>query len=270
MKKVFAAIAACALMLGGCASGTGEAPATAERETVYQEATLQNLMNGDYYGSISAADLAKKGDTGIGTFDALNGELIMTDGVIYRAAGDGSVEAVKSDEMIPYCTVSFMDADKEETIKDIKDFDSLLALLDERVKELGENYFYMVKIEGTFPVMNARSEYSQKEPYKPLAEVLKTDQTFFNYENIEGTCVGIYCPSFMDGLNTPGWHLHFVSKDHDKGGHVTGLSISEAVLTLDQTPGFEMSLPDSEIFNKADFSVDQSEAIEEVEKPVTD
>lgn len=65
------------------------------------------------------------------------------------------------------------------------------------MSELGENKFYFIRIDGTFNEMNVRSEYAQEKPYKPLAEVLETDQTFFDYENIEGTVVGLYCPPYF-------------------------------------------------------------------------
>ena len=32
--------------------------------------------------------------------------------------------------------------------------------------------------------------------------------------------VGVYFPDYMDGINMPGWHLHFLSEDRAKGGHV--------------------------------------------------
>ncbi len=240
-----------------------------DRETLYQVSLLQGLTFGDYHGSISVGELKKKGDTGIGTFNALNGELIMLDGVVYRAAGDGSVEAVPDDETIPFSNVTFFDKDETQAIAsadEINDIKSLTAMLDEKVASLGENRFYVIRIDGKFDKMNVRSELAQSEPYKPLAEVLETDQTFFDYENIEGTVVGLYCPPYMSSLNATGWHLHFVSKDKTKGGHILGLDIADAELSWDYTEGFKVKLPDSEMFADFDLTIDQSEDIEKVEK----
>ncbi len=254
-------IACIILWVTACAS-TG----TADRETVYQVSLLQGLTFGDYHGSVTAAELKTKGDTGIGTFDKLNGELIMVDGVIYRAAGDGTVEKVKDDETIPFSNVTFFDVDEKQKLSNIESFDALVAVLNEKVKELGENRFYMVRIEGTFDEMNVRSEYAQEEPYEPLAKVLETDQTFFDYENIEGTVVALYCPPYMSDLNATGWHMHFVSKDKTKGGHVLGLKFTEAEASWDHTDGFKMKLPESKMFSDFDLTIDQSEDIEKVEK----
>lgn len=281
--KTVAMITAAALCISGCGSKkkdkkedtasteevtTTEDTATEEtdRETVYQVSLLQGLTFGDYHGSISAAELKTHGDIGIGTFDALNGEMITLDGHVYRAAADGSVEEVPDDETIPFSNVTFFDVDESETLQGVGDMAALQEKLNEKVSESGGNRFYFIKIEGTFSKMNVRSEYAQEEPYKPLAEVLETDQTFFDYENIEGTVVGLYCPPYMSDLNATGWHLHFISSDKTKGGHVLGLAVDSAELSVDITDGFMMMIPDDEMFADFDLTIDQSEDIEKVEK----
>lgn len=241
-----------------------------DRETVFQVSLLQGLTFGDYHGSISAAELKKRGDIGIGTFDGLNGEMITLDGNIYRAAADGSVEVVPDDETIPFSNVTFFDTDETAELSGIDSITALQDKLNEKVDTLGKNRFYFIRIDGTFSEMNVRSEYVQKEPYKPLAEVLETDQTFFDYENIEGTVVGLYCPPYMSDLNATGWHLHFVSADRQKGGHILGLKIDKAELSIDITDGFEMALPEDDMFADFDLTIDQSEDIEKVEKSTAD
>ena len=69
-----------ALSLTAC--GTGKS--SANKDVLNQVSLLQGLTFGDYNGSVTAATLKDKGDIGIGTFDALNGELIMLDGVNNR------------------------------------------------------------------------------------------------------------------------------------------------------------------------------------------
>ncbi len=261
--KQLAVSAVCAAFLfAGCGSAEAD---PADRETIHQVSLLQGLMYGDYNGSLSVAELKKLGDTGIGTFDALNGELIMLDGTVYRAAGDGSVEAVSDEEQIPFANVTFFDVDKSETLTDVADVNALKEVLNERMNEFGKNRFYMVKIRGNFPAMHVRSELAQEEPYQPLADVLEQDQTCFDYENIEGTVVGLYCPDYMDRLNAAGWHFHFLSDDQTCGGHVLDLYLAEAEAEWDSTDRFSMILPDNEAFREFDLSADQSEDIKKVE-----
>ena len=235
------------------------------RDVIYQVSLLQGLINGDYHGSVAVGELKQHGDTGIGTFNRLNGELIMLDGEVYRAAGDGEVEGVSDDETIPFSVVTFMDVDESKKLSEIPNFDALHNMLNHMVQQRGLNRFYMIRIDGMFREINVRSVYAQEEPYKRLTEVLEYHQTFFDYENIEGTMVGVYCPPYMAALNAVGWHLHFISGDKTKGGHVLGVNIADAVLTWDDIDGFEVRLPKNEMFAGFDLTVDQSGDIQKVE-----
>lgn len=77
--------------------------------------------------------------------------------------------------------------------------------------------------------------------------------------------IGLYCPPYMSALNAVGWHLHFISKDKSKGGHVLGMNIADAVLSWDDIDSFQVKLPQSERFSGFDFTVDQSEDIKKIE-----
>ena len=236
------------------------------RNVIYQVSLLQEMAYGDYKGSVTIEELKKHGNIGIGTFDRLNGELIMLDGVVYRVDGDGYVESVDAHETTPFAVVTYMDAEVTKPIENIPDCNTLYSKLDQMVAERGKNRFYMIRIDGLFREVNLRSVPAQTEPYKPLVEVLEQQQTFFDYENIEGTIVGLYCPPYMSQLNAVGWHMHFISKDKAKGGHVLGLNIAEAVLYWKDSDSFQMRLPQNDRFDTFDLTVDQSENIEKIEK----
>ena len=275
MKKLLLCAAA-ALMLSGCAgtqtatqdtqqTGANAAAGTADRETIFQVSLLQGLTLGDYYGSVTVGELKEKGDTGIGTFEGVNGELVMVDGVVYRAKSDGSVEIAPDEETIPFSNVTFFDADVTEEISGISSVDDLKSYLNEKVNELGKNNFYMIRIDGTFKHVFARSELKQEEPYKTLADALSTDQREFDFAGASGTVVGLYCPEYMRDLNAAGWQFHFVSEDKQSGGHVLDLDIDNAELKWDSTKGFNMLLPDTKMFPTLDLTTDQSEDIKKVE-----
>ena len=261
-------ILAAGLFLTACGSTAGGSDTTgssADREVINQVSLLQGLTFGDYNGSVPVSRLKELGDIGIGTFDALNGELIMLEGTVYRAASDGSVEKVADDETIPFSNVTFFDADEVISLSSIDSVNTLKSELDKKVHEIGDNRFYMIRADGTFKSMQVRSELPQTEPYKPLATVLETDQTFFNYENIKGTVVGLYCPDYMSSLNAAGWHFHFISDDRKAGGHVLDLASDELKVSIDRTDNFAMALPDNEMFNNFDLTIDQSDDIKKVE-----
>lgn len=275
MKKLLLCAIIMAL-LSGCANeapktqdegnaNTETTVETADRETIFQVSLLQGLTLGDYYGSVTVKELKEKGDIGIGTFEGVNGELVMVDGVVYRAKSDGSVEVAPDDETIPFSNVTFFDADEKEEISGISNIDDLKSYLNGKVDKLGKNNFYMIRIDGAFKNVFARSELKQEEPYKTLADALSTDQREFDFAETKGTVVGLYCPEYMKELNAAGWHFHFVSEDRQKGGHVLDLDINNAELKWDNTRGFSMLLPDTQMFPSLDLTADQSEDIKKVE-----
>ena len=248
------------------AAQTEAQPASAaDRETIFQVSLLQGLTLGDYYGSVTVKELKEKGDTGIGTFEGVNGELIALDGEVYRAKSDGSVEVAPDDETIPFSNVTFFDADTTEEISGITNIDDLKAYLNGKVEEFGKNRFYMIRIDGSFKKVSARSELKQEEPYKTLAEALSTDQREFDFDETTGTVVGLFCPEYMNDLNAVGWHFHYVSDDKQKGGHVLDLDIDKAEVKWDNTDGFNMALPETKMFPELDLTKDQSEDIKKVE-----
>ncbi len=226
---------------------------------------LQSLTQGYYDGIIKVSELKEHGDIGIGTFEGVNGEMIVLDGKVYQALGDGTVQEADENETVPFSNVTFFDSDVSVELKDIEDIASFKSELDKVVNDNGKNMFYAVKVTGTFEKMFVRSELKQEKPYKSLDKALETDQREFNYENITGTVVGLYCPDYMGGLNATGWHFHFISDDRTKGGHMLGLSFKEATAELDMTPSFDMMLSDNGDFQSMELAKDVNDAIKKVE-----
>lgn len=238
---------------------------SSKEDVLYQVALLQSLVQGYYDGIISVGELKKHGDTGIGTFEGVNGEMIVLDGVVYQALADGSIAIPSDKETVPFSNVTFFDADKTLALSEISDMAALQDKLNGAVKELGANCFYMVKLEGTFHSIKVRSEYKQEKPYRALDEALAADQTEFDYEDIKGTMVGLYCPDYMGDLNSVGWHFHFINEDRTRGGHVLQVCIAEADATFDMTDGFEMTLSRDTVFQDMELSKDVDEAIHKAE-----
>lgn len=265
-KKMIAAALASAFALGtGIGASHGYA-AQADRECIAQVALLQSLAQGYFGGTVTAGQLRTLGDTGIGTFEGLNGEMIVLDGTVYQALGSGEVVVAPDTEIIPFSNVTFFDKDISVKLSDIADKASLEKVLDRAVKENGVNSFYMVKIHTEFPSILFRSEYGSKEPYPTLVEALKDKQTEFTEKNIKGTLVGLYCPSYMGELNSVGWHFHFISDDKKKGGHILELSIKNGTAYLDQTDKFAMILHKDKKFHDLNLAKDMKEDIRSAEQ----
>ena len=167
------------------------------QDVLYQVALLQSLVQGYYDGIVTVSELKQHGDTGIGTFEGVNGEMIVLDGTVYQAVADGSITTPSDKETVPFSNVTFFDVDKTLSLSGVADMAALQETMNGVVKELGANCFYMVKIEGTFDSIKVRSEYKQEKPYRALDAALAEDQTEFDYKDIRGTIVGLYCPDYM-------------------------------------------------------------------------
>ena len=258
---------ALAMMAGLMVGSVGYAsPAVAERESLNQVALLQSLAQGYFGGTVKVRDMRSLGDIGIGTFEGLNGEMIMLDGTVYQALGDGRVVVADDQEAVPYATVTYFDNDVSVRLSDVKDKAAFEKILNEEVKKCGENSFYMIKLHTEFSSVLFRSEYGSQKPYPTLVEALKGKQTEFTAKNIKGTLVGLYCPNYMSGLNSAGWHFHFISDDRKQGGHILELSLKQGIVEFDKTDKFTMILHDDKGFHEMNLAKDMSKDIRSAEQ----
>ena len=62
-----------------------------DRDTVTQLAPFLYILSGNYDGALTVAQYKAAGNFGIGTFEGLDGEAVLLDGVVYQVKGDGSV-----------------------------------------------------------------------------------------------------------------------------------------------------------------------------------
>jgi acetolactate decarboxylase len=234
-----------------------------DHETLYQVSTINALMLGVYDGVQPVSELKKHGDFGIGTFDGLDGEMIVLDGKVYQAKADGRVYLVMDNATIPFATVTIFDQDFSLTTGQPMNFSVFSK--DMSVRLPSQNMIYAVRARGTFPWMKVRAIPAQQKPYPTLTEAAK-DQSVYTYTNTTGTLVGVYMPLFFDGLNVPGYHLHFLSDDHQTGGHILDFVVpANTTVEYDITPKFEMLLPTSGAFTGVNLSQDLSKELARVE-----
>lgn len=74
---------------------------------IYQTSLMSALLSGVYDGSTTVADLLKKGDFGLGTFNQLDGELIAFNREVYQLRSDGSARAASPDQKSPFAVMTF-------------------------------------------------------------------------------------------------------------------------------------------------------------------
>jgi len=245
----------------GCATyGT----ARDDSDTLTQVSTIDALLQGVYDGVTTVAQLKAHGDFGIGTFAALDGEMLGFDGRFFQVTADGVASEVSEDAQTPFAAVTFFDGDLQYTLPEGLDLGGVQSFLDSRFDTL--NTFYAIRIDGAFATMVTRSVPAQRKPYPPLTEVT-AKQSVFNFTEVSGTIVGFRCPAYVAGVNVPGYHLHFLSEDGRAGGHVLSLTVSKASASVDITRDFLMLLPDADSdFYNIDLTPDNEEALEQAEK----
>jgi acetolactate decarboxylase len=115
----------------------------------------------------------------------------------------------------------------------------LQAALDKLI--VRKDAFYAIRVEAVFQQVKVRSVAKQTKPYPALTDALK-NQVVFEYQNLKGTLVGSWCPEYVGGVNVPGYHLHFISADRTRGGHLLEGALASAQVSLDETRAFAMAL----------------------------
>ncbi len=260
----FSACLSGALLVVGLLLASPGAPRAEEpADALFQYSTIDALLAGIYDGELTMAELAQQGDFGLGTFNGLDGELILLDGIAYRARSDGAVEPVDTDEATPFAVVTNFDADATFDPPRGLDYVELQSWLTERLGK--SNHIQALRIEGVFPSLQLRSVSKQAKPYRPLAEVVEEQQTF-EERDASGVLVGFRLPPFLATLNIAGYHFHFLSSDRTRGGHVLDLVTGEVQASVDDMTDLRMSLPETEDFRAADLRGAQQKDVEKVEK----
>lgn len=221
----------CFIVLG---SSLALANPAVDKETIYQGATIEALLAGNYDGVATVGKIKQQGTMGLGTFAGLDGEMIVLDGKVYKAAKDGKVTVENDNVQTPFYAVKYFSAD---ITKKIEATELSLDLLKKELDQLRKrnDLPYAIIIKGNFKSIKVRSVGPYEPPY-PLLSTAVSEQSVFEYSNVSGRLVGFWLPAYMGNTNAAGYHLHFLSDDAQKGGHVLNLVLTDAQIGLDEIP----------------------------------
>ena len=236
-------------------------------DALVQFSLLAALAADDYDGVVPLRDVLAGGDFGVGTFDRLDGEMIVLDGRIYQALADGTVRPADLDGTTPFAAVTFFDEDGRIEHLSAATLDDLDAQLDRKLPH--RNLPYALRVTGQFAAVTLRSVPAQSPPFKPLVEVVKHQSTW-QHRNLRGTLIGIRCPAWMGTINVSGYHWHFLSDDHKIGGHVLACEFQDATLRYDECTSVVIHLPQSAEFDKFDESAVTDEDVDRIERQRAD
>ncbi len=225
--------------------------------TLFQVSTSGALVQGIYERAVSSSFLLNYGDFGLGTFDNLDGEMVVLDGSIYQVRSDGTVNKIVDDTGTPFAVVVHFLADQDQTIENASTFEELTKLCDQYRDS--ENLFYAFRIDGHFEHVHTRAMKATLDGL-PLAKAA-TIQPEFDFRDINGTLVGLWSPQFSSALNVAGYHFHFLSEDRTKGGHLLQCNGRNLRIRVERLNDFHLSLPESEEFLRADLTKDTAKEL---------
>ncbi|SPE42948.1 Alpha-acetolactate decarboxylase (fragment) [Candidatus Sulfopaludibacter sp. SbA3] len=183
----------------------------------------------------------------------MDGEMIVLNGHFYHMRSTGILTEAADDEVAPFAAVTRFQPETQFTVGSLSMAD-LSTLLDTLLPS--KNYFYAIKIHGTFSAMMTRAIPIQVLPYPPLSQLIPI-QSVFNYPNTVGTAVDIRSPAFVAGINQVAHHYHYVSDDLKGGGHALSFTTGQVVVSIQTLRQFQVALPGDELFQKATLPFQQ-------------
>ena len=231
-------------------------------QTLFQVSTSAALVQGLYQGAIQVSRLLRHGDFGLGTFVDLDGEMVILDGTCYQVSSSGTVRPVEGDRFIPYAVVTLFRAEACKRIEGLRSLSELIAVCDDLRKS--NNVFYAFRAEGKFAFVKARVMRLVQNGVG-LSDAA-SGQAEFLFEEMEGSLVGLWSPTFAGAFSVVGYHFHFISKDRRHGGHVLGCEARNITIEGCRMSEMQVSLPETEEFLGADLSKDPNEDLARAEQ----
>lgn len=228
-----------------------------EHHSIFQVSTSGAIVQGLYQGCVTVADLRRHGDLGLGTFEDLDGEMILIDGHCFQARSDGTVVEAPDDALTPFASVVNFAPDSSAELADVGSYRELIERLDGL--RSSKNGMVSLKATGRFSAIRVRAA-CRTESGVDLVEAT-SQQAVFDYAGVPGTLVGFWSPDYAKSIAISGWHLHFISDDRTKGGHVLDLNTQALHVELNDVNDVHLAIPETAAFLEADLREDNEEAL---------
>ena len=199
-----------------------------------QIGTYDYLVSPDYDGLAPLGEATSGANIGLGTFDHLNGELVLLGDRIYRVPTTGRPVEVSPDTRTPFVqAIEFVPQARKLVPRG-----TACADLDSIITELAGTFdgIIAVRLHGRFRQLTTRSVPRQSIPYPPLSEVV-AQQVEFDLDRSKAVLVGFWQGPSMAGVGAPGLHLHGLTTDRDAGGHVLACTTGKVRIAVQVTEG---------------------------------
>ncbi|MFJ8013849.1 acetolactate decarboxylase [Streptomyces sp. NPDC096339] len=221
---------------------------TRPRGRIFQASTMTAMLEGVYEGTTTIAELRRHGDFGIGTFDRLDGEMIVLDGRCYRLRADGTAGEADLATRTPLAAVTYFHGEYDWRITEPVDAAGLRTVIDNWLPS--PNLFYAVRVDGQFDHMVTRMLPEQHRPYPRLIDAV-AGQIISTHTDLQGTIVGFRSPTHMLGVAAAGYHLHFLSGCRTRGGHAYDFVLRSGRVRIDVEYELLLRMPRTQDFRSA-------------------
>lgn len=228
-----------------------------DHATLFQVSTSGALVEGVYKGAVSVGHLLEHGDFGLGTFDQLDGEMIVNNGHCYRVRSDGSVTEASPTDLVPFAIVTHFSPDDTFKIDKVASLVELTQQLDQNRNT--QNMFFCLRVEGTFEYLKTRA-VCKASTHETLVETA-AKQAEFEFHNATGILVGFWTPTYVKTVGIAGYHLHFLSDDLQLGGHLLDCRAQALTVHSEHAGDIRIAFPETDEFLRADLSGDPSAAL---------
>lgn len=210
-----------------------------KKSSIVQFNPFAALQQGFYDGPTTVRDLKKHGDFGVAAMNAIDGEVIGLDGTFYRIGIDGALSQPSDEACIPWAMVTHFNPTHEVLhLEPGIDYAGLQAVLSEQTH--WNNLYLAFRVDGFAKHVDARSLPKQVKPYSPLAEVKKTS---YQFENVPIIGVGFRSPSYVGAIDPIGYHLHMMTADHKRGGHLNDFKLRDGTVSVSPIRRFDLRIP---------------------------
>ena len=197
----------------------------------------------------------------VSTATAVVVKMVVVDGHFFQVRSDGSVREVQDNVLSPFSAVTAFSPDQSIALENCRDLSYLTSQFDGLRQS--DNFFFALRVDATFDYIHARAMRRTKEGI-PLVQAAAV-QPEFEFSNISGTLVGFWTPEYAKSLNVPGYHLHFISADRTRGGHLLQCRGKNLHLEIQREGDYHIVLPETEDFLKANLRRDPIAALAKAE-----
>lgn len=223
-----------------------------QRRTLWQTSLMSALLAGVYDGETTVGEVLRHGDFGVGTFNHLDGEMVVSEGVAHHLYADGTVTAAADGDRTPFAAVVRFTADTTIPVEGAAGRDEVLDVFERTLPST--NLMYALRIDGDFDEVTTRTVRGQQQPYPRFTDVAAGQETRTSGP-VRGSVLGFRLPAFEEGLSVPGYHLHHLADDHRSGGHVLDFRLRRGDVRAMVVDDLQIRIPSDPAFLSADLGV---------------